>query len=56
MTMNRRILDIAVPVAYAIAVMITALAAGGGVTGAVTIIGALLVGLYFAAIRRNVQS
>ena len=53
--MNRRTLDVVVPMAYAIAILIAVFAAGGAAVGAVAAIGAILVGMYFAAIRRNLQ-
>ena len=53
--MNRRTLDLAVPMLYVAAIMITIFAGGGAAVGVVSVIGALFVGFYFAALRRNVQ-
>jgi len=53
--MNRRTLDLAVPMLYATAILIAIFAGGGAAVGAVSVIGAMFVGLYFAALRRNVR-
>jgi hypothetical protein len=53
---NRRTLDVLIPMAYAAAIMAAVFAFGGKVTAAVAAIGAILVGAYFAALRRNLPS
>jgi hypothetical protein len=54
--MNRRTLDIAIPMLFALAILITVFTVGGAAVGAVAVIGGVLVGMYFAAIRRNLRS
>lgn len=49
--MNRRTLDLAIPVLYVIAVIITTLFKNATVVGATATVGALIVGLYFLALR-----
>jgi hypothetical protein len=51
--MTRRTLDVVVPALYAIAVVLTALIADGRPVVIVAIVGAMLVGLYYSAIRRS---
>jgi len=53
--MNRRTLDILVPIVYALAVLIAILVGDAGGVGGVAIIGAVCVGAYFAALRQNVK-
>ena len=53
--MNRRTLDIAIPMIYGILVVMMYLTINGKVATIVTIVGAMLVGLYFAALRQNVR-
>jgi len=54
--MNRRTLDIVIPMLYVVAIMVAVFFAGGKVVGAVSVIGAILVGMYWAGIRRNLKS
>lgn len=51
--MNRRTLDLAVPIVYAMLVVVMYLTVGGSAATVVTVVGAMAVGLYFAALRRN---
>jgi hypothetical protein len=51
--MNRRTLDLAVPMVYGILVALMYLTVRGTAATAVTVVGAMLVGLYFAALRQN---
>jgi archaellum biogenesis protein FlaJ (TadC family) len=51
--MNRRTLDTAVPMVYAIIVVILWLTVQGTAAVVVTVAGAMVVGLYYAAIRQN---
>ena len=51
--MNRRTLDTAVPMVYAIIVVIMWLTVKGTTATVVTVVGAMLVGLYYAALRQN---
>ena len=53
--MNRRTLDILVPVAYVIAVLVAILIGDSGGVGGVAIIGAVCVGAYYAAFRQNIN-
>jgi hypothetical protein len=50
---NRRTLDVAVPMVYAIAIVAAVFLGSGPVVTGVAVVGAMLVGLYFAALRRN---
>jgi hypothetical protein len=52
---NRRTLDIAVPMVYAIAVVATVFVGSGTAVAGVAAVGGMLVGLYFAALRRNLS-
>jgi hypothetical protein len=52
---NRRSLDILVPVAYVIAVLVAILIGDSGGVGGVAIIGAVCVGAYYAAFRQNIN-
>jgi hypothetical protein len=52
-TMNRRTLDIAVPLIYVIALLVAVMLQDPAAVGGVAVIGAVLVGLYFAALRPN---
>jgi hypothetical protein len=52
---NRKTLDTAVPMVYGILVVVMYLTVNGKVATIVTIVGAMLVGLYFAALRQNVR-
>jgi hypothetical protein len=54
--MNRRTLDVALPMLYAAIVVATAtIWHGGKVVGAVAAVGAILLGVYYAALRRNLK-
>jgi hypothetical protein len=53
--MNRKSLDTAVPMLYGILVVVMYLTVSGRVATIVTIVGAMLVGLYFAALRQNLR-
>ncbi len=53
--MNRRTLDTAVPMVFGILVVAMYPTVSGTVATIVTIIGAMLVGLYFAALRQNLR-
>jgi hypothetical protein len=50
---NRKTLDAAIPMIYGILVVVMYLVVKGSVATVVTVVGAMLVGLYFAALRRN---
>jgi len=52
---NKRTLDTAVPMVYGILVVVMYLTVSGKVATIVTIVGAMLVGLYFAALRQNLR-
>jgi hypothetical protein len=52
---NRKTLDTAIPMVYGILVVVMYLTVNGKVATIVTIVGAMLVGLYFAALRQNVR-
>jgi hypothetical protein len=52
---NRRTLDTAVPMLYGILVVVMYLTVNGKLATIVTIVGAMLVGLYFAALRQNLR-
>jgi hypothetical protein len=54
--MNRRTWDIAVPVLYVLAVLVAVLIHDPAGVGGVAVIGAVVVGLYFAALRRNIKT
>ena len=51
--MNRRTFDSAVPIVYAIVVVIMWLTVKGTAATVVTVAGAMLVGLYYSALRQN---
>jgi hypothetical protein len=53
--MNRRTLDIAVPIVYVLAVLVAILIGDQGGVGGVAVIGAVLVGAYYAALRQNIK-
>jgi hypothetical protein len=53
--MNRRTLDVVLPMLYGAAVVATALLANGTAVGVVAAVGAILVGAYYAGIRRNLS-
>jgi hypothetical protein len=50
---NRKTFDSAVPMVYGILVVVMYLTVKGSTATIVTIVGAMLVGLYFAALRHN---
>lgn len=54
--MNRRTLDVLIPMAYATAILVTGFVGSGTAVAAVAAIGAMFVGMYFAALRRNLKS
>jgi hypothetical protein len=51
--MNRRTLDVVLPMVYAAAIVGTAMLASGTATSVVAALGAILLGAYYAGIRRN---
>jgi hypothetical protein len=53
---NRRTLDILVPIVYVIALVIAIWIGEPGGVGGVAVIGGILVGAYFSAFRRNLKS
>jgi hypothetical protein len=54
--MSRRTWDIAVPILYAIAVLVAVFIGDPAGVGGVAVIGAVAVGLYYAAFRRNIKA
>jgi len=54
--MNRRTLDTAVPGVYAILVVVMFLTASEKVATVVTVVGAMVVGLYYSTFRRNLPT
>ncbi len=54
--MNRRTLHSAVPIVYGIVVVVMWLTVKGTVATVVSVVGAMLVGLYFVVDRRTVPS
>src|SRR5690349_18985801 len=54
--MNRRTLDMVIPMLYVVAILIAVFFAGGKAVGAVCAIGAILVGMYWAGIPRNLKN
>lgn len=52
---NRKTLDILVPMVYALAVIIAVIIGDNGGVGGVATIGAICVGIYYAALRQNVK-
>jgi hypothetical protein len=53
---NRRTLDILVPMAYVVALLVAVLIGDSGGVGGVAVIGAICVGAYFAALRQNLKT
>ncbi len=54
--MNRRTLDVALPMFYAASIVVTVLIAhNGGVISGVAVVGAILLAVYYAAVRRNLS-
>ena len=54
--MNRRTLDIAVPLLYVVALLVAVFLKNEAGVGGVAVIGAVLVGLYFVALRQNLKT
>ena len=54
--MNRRTLDILVPIAYVLAILVAIMIGDSGGVGGVAVIGAVCVGAYFAAFRQNTKA
>ncbi|MBO3748899.1 hypothetical protein J5X84_22705 [Streptosporangiaceae bacterium NEAU-GS5] len=53
--MNRNTLDIVVPMLYAAVVVFMWIVVKGTAATAVSAVGAILVGMYYAGIRRNIK-
>jgi hypothetical protein len=53
---NRRTLDVLVPIVYVLAILVAVMIGDSGGVGGVTVIGAVLVGAYYAAFRRNMKA
>ncbi|GAA4225749.1 hypothetical protein FHR32_002290 [Streptosporangium album] len=54
--MNRRTLDLAVPMVFAAAIALAVILDAGGTTvRAVAVVGGISVGLYYAALRKNLK-
>jgi hypothetical protein len=53
--MNRRMLDSTLPGLYVVAILIAVFYANGKTVAAVSAIGAVLLGVYYSAVRRNVR-
>lgn len=51
--MNRRTLDVLLPMLYALAIVTASLFSTGKAVTAVAVIGSILIGIYFAALRQN---
>jgi hypothetical protein len=51
---NRRTLDVLLPILYATLVVAVAMLSSGAAVGVVAAVGAMLLGAYYAAIRRNI--
>jgi hypothetical protein len=54
-TVNRRTLDLALPMLYAAIIVAVALLANGTAVTVVAVVGAMLLGIYYAALRRNLR-
>jgi len=52
---NRKTLDILVPMIYALAVIIAIVIGDSAGVGGVATIGAVCVGIYYAALRKNIK-
>lgn len=50
---NRRTLDLAIPMVYGILVVLMYMTVKGKVATVVTVVGGMVVGLYYAALRHN---
>jgi hypothetical protein len=53
--MNRRTLDVLVPMIYVLAIVIAVVIGDQAGVGGVATIGAVCVGIYYAAIRQNIK-
>jgi hypothetical protein len=53
--LNRRTLDMLIPIAYVICIMIAVFFGSGTAVAATATIGALIVGAYYAALRQNLK-
>ncbi|MET9065145.1 hypothetical protein ACWDR1_21560 [Streptosporangium sandarakinum] len=54
--MNRKRLDIGVPLVFAVAIVLTSLFGAEGTTvGMVALVGAIAIGFYFAMLRKNIE-
>ena len=54
--MNRRTVDIVVPIAYVLAILIALMIGDEAGIGGVAVIGAVCVGAYYAALRQNIKA
>ena len=54
--MNRRTLDVLVPMVYVLAILIAVVIGDAGGVGGVATIGAVCVAAYFAALRQNLKA
>jgi hypothetical protein len=54
--MNRRTWDVLVPIVYVIALLVAVFIGDQAGVGGVTVIGAICVGAYYAALRRNIKA
>jgi hypothetical protein len=54
--LNRRTLDILVPMIYVIAILVAVFVGNETAVGAVATIGAVCVGAYYAALRQNLKT
>jgi len=54
--MNRRTFDVAVPILYVVAILISVFSGREAWVGGVAAIGAMIVALYYAALRQNLKS
>lgn len=54
--LNRRTLDVAIPMVFGIAIAALAMTTDGSVVGVFAVIGGGLVGIYFAALRQNLPA
>jgi hypothetical protein len=54
--MNRRLFDSIVPGLYVVAILVAVFFANGKTVAAVSAIGAILVGMYYSAVRRRLPA
>jgi hypothetical protein len=54
--MNRRTLDVVLPMLYVVAILIAVFVGSGRAVGGTAAIGAVLLGAYWAGVRRNLRS